>query len=141
MGLSQAAQQAVARAKQRVSESANVIEREYFGETFEFRFLPTISQPALEIVSRVQELGDSDRTLADRLHLLLGFMDAMATDETAELIAELARAGVMTINDLVEVQQEIVTLVSARPTTRSSSSEPGSQSPGPTSTASAPSEA
>lgn len=142
MALSDAQLRSIERARQRVAESAHVVRRTYFDEEFEFRFLPTISQPAMEIVGRVQELSKGGAgNVAEQLHLLIEFMDAMATDETALLIAELARSGIVTINDLIELQQVIVAEVADRPTTRSSSSESGLPSPGPTSTASALSEA
>lgn len=138
MALSEAQLRSIERARLKVAESAHVITRTYFGEEFEFRFLPTLSQPALEIVAEVQTLANADANIAEMFRNLIAFMDAMATTETAELIAELARAGAMTVNDLVDLQQTVVELVADRPTTRSSSSESGLPSPGPTSTASAP---
>lgn len=132
-------QSAIERAKARVASTAIVFDRTYFGEPFEFRFLPTLNQAALEIVSRVQKMATStEPDVMAQLQELLNFMDVMATDETAQVVAELGRSGVMTLNDLVDLQMAVVESITARPTTRSSSSPAGSSESGETSMASAP---
>ncbi len=138
MGLSEKQLAAIDRARGRIAEKALVVERTYFEESFEFRFLPVISQPAMTIVGEVQKLAGNNDMLAEQLNHMLDFMDTMALPDTAILISELARSGIMSINDLVDLQQEVVTQVAGRPTSRSSSSESGSPSPGQSSTASAP---
>lgn len=131
---------ALDRARARVADEAIEFTRDYFGESFTFRFLPTMTQPAMEIVARVQALASETgkANVMEQLRAVLDFMDAMATDETGELIAEAAESGVMTINDLVELQMAVVSAVAGRPTTRSSSSPDGSPESGASSTASAP---
>jgi hypothetical protein len=130
---------AIDRARARVAEQSIHIELVLFDELFEFEFKPTMTQPALDIVARVQEMASSSNaTVSDQLRAVMDFMDAMATDSTAELIAQLAHDGIMTINDLVNLQMQVVEQVAGRPTTRSSSSAGGSPESGESSTASAP---
>lgn len=142
MALSPDVQAAIERAKARVAETTIRLDRTYFDEAFSFHFLPTLNQPALEIVSRVQGMSkQAEPDVVKQLEALLDFMDVMATDETAETIATLGRAGIMQIDDLVELQMDVVEQVTSRPTTRSSSSADGSSTSGESSTASAPTEA
>ena len=106
-----------------------------------FRFRPSMSTDALRVVARITALVNQDETnVGAQLDGLLDFMDAMATGETAELIATLGREGIMQIGDLVDLQQSIVQAVAARPTTRSSSSASGSTTSGASSTEHSPSE-
>lgn len=137
MALSTEQRQSIDRARKRVAETTIPVERELFGEAFVFRFLPTLTQPALEIVGRVQELGEDGGSIARQFGALVDFMDVMSTDDTGELIATLAKDGILTIDDLVGLQMEVIEAVSGRPTMRSSSSVSGSGSSGESSTASA----
>lgn len=126
---------AIQRAKDRVAGSAISLDRTYFDEPFTFTFLPTLTQPALQIISQVQNAPETD--VMKQFDWLVQFVDVMATAETGELIAQLSTDGIMTINDLVDVQQAVISAVAARPTMRSSSSADGSPSTGSPSTASA----
>jgi len=126
---------AIQRAKERVAGSAISLDRIYFDEPFTFTFLPTLTQPALEIISQVQNAPATD--VMKQFDWLVKFIDVMATEETGELIAQLSTAGIMTIGDLVDVQQAVISAVAARPTMRSSLSADGSPSTGSPSTASA----
>lgn len=128
--------EAIERAKDRVAESALSFTRTYFDEEFTFKFLPTMNQPALEIIANVQ--SSSGANVMEQFGWLVKFMDVMAAGETGELIGSLATAGIMDMNDLVELQQEVISAISGRPTLRSSSSPDGSPSVGSPSTASAP---
>ena len=119
---------AIQRAKERVAESAISLDRTYFDEPFTLTFLPTLTQPALEIISQVQSAPADD--VMKQFDWLVRFLDLMATEETGQLIAELSIAGIMSIGDLVEVQQAVISAVAARPTMRSSSSADGSPSTG-----------
>ena len=138
MALTTTQQQAFDRAKNRVAESALEFDRTYFGEPFKFKFLPTMSQPAMEVVARVQGLAQAQENMTVLFTAITDFMDLMAMDDTGELIGELGRAGIMTVRDLIELQQAVVQAVAARPTERSSSSGTGSSPTGPALMASAP---
>lgn len=134
-------QAAIDRAQARVEASALRLTRTYFDEEFTFLFLPTLNQDALSIVTTVQRLSsNSEPDLTAQLDALLDFMDVMAMQDTSALIAQLGRAGIMTINDLVDLQMAVVGSVAGRPTTRSSSAPTGSSPSGESSTAGAPTE-
>jgi hypothetical protein len=137
MALSTQQLQAMARARARVAKSALVIKRTYFEEEWEFTFLTVPTPSALEVISRVQESIDS-LTMMQQLDACLEFMDLMATTETAALIADLTREGVVTVHDLVNLQQEVVGHMSGRPFENAPSSDTGSAANGHTSMASAP---
>ncbi len=139
VALSADQQQAFDRAKNRVAESAIEFERSYFDEPFTFKFLPAMSLPAMEMIGRVQGMSASN-DVGSLFALISEFMELMAMDDTAELIVELGRAGIMSMQDLIELQQAVVSAVAARPTVRSSSSSTGSSPDGLSSTASAPTE-
>lgn len=139
MALSTSQQQAFDRAKDRVAERAIEFERSYFDEPFTFKFLPAMSLPAMEVVGRVQGLAAAN-DVGNLFASITEFMDLMAMEDTGELIGELGRAGIMSMQDLIELQQAVVSAVAARPTERSSSSDTGSLQTGPPLTASAPTE-
>lgn len=122
-----------------MAESAIEFERSYFGEPFTFKFLPAMSLPAMEVVGRVQGLA-AENEVGKLFASITEFMDLMAMDDTGELIGELGHAGIMSMQDLIELQQAVVSAVAARPTERSSSSDTGSLPTGPSLTASAPTE-
>lgn len=116
--------------------------REYDGVPVEMKFLPSLSIPALKIVAQVQRMSKlKDPDVLDQLGSLVDFVDVMATPETATMIGALLRSGVIDINEVADIQQRVVEVVSARPTTRPSSSADGSPEAGPTSTVSAQPEA
>ena len=139
MALTQQQRQAIDRAKQRAVDEAFSVERTYFGEAFTFRFMPNMNQNAIEIISTMVELseGDPKNTGAKQVRAMADFLDTMATEETAELIADLSTEGIMSLNDVGDVQREVLEKITARPTMRSSSSPAGSPSGGSGSTASA----
>jgi hypothetical protein len=135
MALSEKQLAAIERAKARVAEQALSFDRTYFGEDFTFEFLPTMTQPALEIVSQIQRAAGGD--VIEQFERLIAFLDLMAVEGTGDLIGELARDGIMQITDIVELQQAVIAEVAGRPTMRSSSSPDGSPTSGSDSTASA----
>jgi hypothetical protein len=103
------------------------VEREYEGVPVVFQFQPSMSLPALQIVAKVQRMSrQRDADVMEQLDSLMDFMDAMAFPDTANLIAAMIAAGAITVNDIADLQQEVVTRVAARPTMRSSSSDDGS---------------
>lgn len=114
------------------------VTRDLDGVEVEMRFLPALSIPALEIVARVQKLTRSkEPDIMAQLQALVEFLDVMAEEETGALIGELLQVGAIDISEVAAIQQEVVALVAARPTTRSLSSPTGSPETGPSSTASA----
>lgn len=134
----QSAIDAILAAKQ---ERGLTIIRDIEGVAIEMHFQPTMSIPALRIVSKVQNLAKRQDDVMAQLEALVEFMDAMAFPSTANLIAEMLRVGAIDINDVAEIQQEVVAAVAARPTGRSLSSDDGSTSNGVTSMVGAESEA
>ena len=126
-----------ARSKRNIS-----VHREYDGVPVEFRFQPSMTIPALRIVSTVGKLAEADRPdIMEQLRLLMDFLDVTAEPETGRLIGSLLEAGAIDINEVAFLQQEVVTQIAARPTMRSSSSATGSDGTGESSTDSADSEA
>jgi hypothetical protein len=129
---------AIERASNRVAATSIPFVRTYQGEEFTLLFQATVNQPALRIVGHIQTVGVGNGDLVELWDALVEFMDVMSAGGTGELIAELARAGIMQVGDLIELQQAVVAEVGGRPTERSSSSATGSPKDGPGLTASAP---
>ena len=123
-------------ALKRVSEEANVLKRTYKGLEFEFSFLPSMSMPAMEVVGKLQELGESSSPIPV-FKTVREFMKLLAVSDTCDDVVFLLDEAIMSPQDLIELQQAVVQGVAARPTVRSSSSDSGSSPDGPTSTASA----
>jgi hypothetical protein len=77
-------QQAFDRAKARVAQEAIEIDRIYFDQAFQFRFLPAMSMPAIEVVGRVQGLA-KDNNVSELFSSISSFMELMSLGTTAEL--------------------------------------------------------
>jgi hypothetical protein len=136
MALSDKNLEALNRAKERVAESAIILDRTYWESEFTFKFLPVLTMPALEVISKIQKfVGDDVISQSSNVKdlLLLLALDA----ETAELIEALIEQGTLDINSMIALQADVVSAAAARPTVRSSSSPDGSLPSGPASTASA----
>jgi hypothetical protein len=136
MALSDKNLEALNRAKERVAESAIILERKYWESDFTFKFMPVLTMPALSIISEIQKyVGDDVMSQASNVKdlLLLLALDA----ETEELIEELIEMGTIDIQAMITLQADVVSAAAARPTVRSSSSADGSLPSGPASTASA----
>lgn len=118
-------------------ERGVTVTREFDGVPVTFHFQPSMNVPALRIVAKVQKLARmADADIMEQLEALMEFMDVMAFPADARMIAAMMETGALTVNDIADLQQEVVTAVAARPTTRSSSSASGLESPGESSTAS-----
>jgi|GEM_PF-2670321 len=136
MALSSKNLQALNRAKERIAESAIVLERTYWESEFTFRFRPVLTMPALEVISKIQaSTGDDVMAQTGNVKDLLILM--ALDDETEELIDMLIVEGTLDIKSMIALQADVVSAAAARPTVRSSSSADGSLSSGPASTASA----
>lgn len=134
---------ALARARQRAESEFLTVTREFYGETFKFNFKPRATPGGVEIIGRLGEQADLAAIVAGnvdaaKLDVLLTavteFLDEQATDDTSDHIAELMRAGVIGIRELLDIQREVIESVAGRPTTSAPSSPEGSSTPGPSST-------
>lgn len=136
MAISDKNLEALNRAKERVAESAIVLDRTYWESDFTLKFKPVLTMPALKIISEIQKyVGDDVMSQASNVKnlLLLLALDA----DTEELLEALIEIGTMDIQSMIELQADVVSAAAARPTVRSSSSADGSLPSGPASTASA----
>lgn len=136
-------QAALARAQQRAASDHIVITREVYGETFEFRFKPRPTDTGVEIIGRLGRQHDLTKLTAstvdaaaldDLMKAVTELLSAQAADETDAEIAELMRAGVIGIRELLDIQRELMEKIAGRPTMSSSPSPKDSSTPGPTST-------
>lgn len=134
-------QAAIDRATANMANMVFTLNRTYGGVEFNLKFQAGVPTEGIAIVGQFQRLsksvGAENVDVDVTLDLVVEFLDIMATEETAHLIAHLMRNRIMTFTDLTELQAAVMERASGRPFTKPQSSPDGSPGTGPSSTAGA----